>query len=178
MVTGNEEGSGSEGVRHDASSMKCQLRTQSWTVSIPTILRVARVICTVFKWINLAYFMFWAHHFHSENTVMKWFNQTIIDNVHLYMCCACYENSCCASQVCSCSSFLLCPFSETLYCDSSSSSWTLVSATFGPWSGLSGTRLLVAARPTIFTHLNRGTFDPGIIQVWSRYAPGILQASY
>ena len=75
--------------------------------------------------------------------------------------------------------FALSLTSETRYCDSSSSSsWTLVSATFGPWSGLSGARLLVAARPTIFTHLNRGTFDPGVIQVWSRYAPGILQASY
>ena len=75
-------------------------------------------------------------------------------------------------EVCRCSLFLFCPFSETCYCDSSSSSssssWSLVSATFGPWSGLSGPRLLVAARPTIFTPL---------IQVSSRYHPGMVQVS-
>ena len=49
---------GSEGVRHDASSMKCQLRTQSWTVSIPTILRAARVFGTILKSFNPAYFTF------------------------------------------------------------------------------------------------------------------------
>ena len=49
---------GSEGVRHDGSSMKCQLRTHSWTVSIPTILRAGSVFGTILKSFNPAYFTF------------------------------------------------------------------------------------------------------------------------